>query len=97
MFHQLSMTLMKNSQKKREAFASLFLRFFYFENNLTTSIAKSCSKKACKIGQKSILITLPPFLHYLIPFEVELLDLLLFDNTPKGWHQRYCLLHYLYT
>ena len=87
MFHQLSMTLMKNSQKKREAFASLFLRFFYFENNLTTSIAKSCSKNACKIGQKSILIILPPFLHYLIQFGVELLDLFLFDNTPKGWHQ----------
>lgn len=97
MFHQLSMTLMKNSQKKREAFASLFLRFFYFENNLTTSIAKSCSKNACKIGQKSILITLPPFLHYLTHFGVELLDLFLFDSTPKGWHQRYCLLHYLYT
>lgn len=87
MFHQLSTTLMKNSQKKREAFASLFLRFFYFENNLTTSIAKSCSKNACKIGQKSILITLPPFLHYLTHFGVELLDLFLFDNTPKGWHQ----------
>ena len=87
MSHQLSMRLMKNSQKKREAFASLFLRFFYFENNLTTSIAKSCSKNACKIGQKSILITLPPFLHYLIQFGVELLDLFLFDSTPKGWHQ----------
>lgn len=97
MFHQLSMTLMKNSQKKREAFASLFLRFFYFENNLTPSIAKSCSKNACKIGQKSILITLPPFLHFLVRFGVELLDLSLFDNIPKGWHQLYCLLHYLYT
>ena len=88
MFHQLSMTLMKNSQKKkREAFASLFLRFFYFENNLTTSIAKSCSKNACKIGQKSILITLPPFLYYLVLFGVELLDLFLFGSTPKGWHR----------
>lgn len=87
MFHQLSMTLMKNSQKKREAFASLFLRFFYFENNLTTSIAKSCSKNACKMGQKSILIPLPPFLHYLIPFGIELLGLFLFDSTPKGWHR----------
>lgn len=87
MFHQLSTTLMKNSQKKREAFASLFSSFLYFENNLTTSIAKSCSKNACKIGQKSILITLPPFLHYLTHFGVELLDLFLFDNTPKGWHQ----------
>lgn len=87
MSHQLSMTLMKNSQKKREAFASLFLRFFYFENNLTTSIAKSCSKNACKIGQKSILITLPPFLQFLIRFGVELLGLFLFDSTPKGWHQ----------
>lgn len=87
MSHQLSMTLMKNSQKKREAFASLFLRFFYLENNLTTSIAKSCSKNACKIGQKSILITLPPFLHYLVRFGVELFGLFLFDSTPKGWHQ----------
>lgn len=87
MFHQLSTTLMKNNQKKREAFASLFLRFFYFENNLTTSIARSCSKNACKIGQKSILISLPPFLHYLVHFGVELLGLFLFDSTPKGWHQ----------
>lgn len=86
MFHQLSMTLMKNSQKKREAFASLFL-LSYFVNNLMASIAKSCSKNACKIGQKSILITLPPFLHHLAHFGVELLDLFLFDNTPKGWHQ----------
>jgi len=78
---------MKNSQKKREAFASLFLRFFYLENNLTTSIAKSCSKNACKIGQKSILITLPPFLHFLVRFGVELSGLFLFDNIPKGWHQ----------
>ena len=97
MSHQLSMTLMKNSQKKKRSVCFSFSSFFYLENNLTTSIAKSCSKNACKIGQKSILITLPPFLHFLVPFEVELLDLLLFDNTPKGWHQRYCLLHYLYT
>lgn len=96
MFHQLSMTLMKNSQKKEKRLL-LFFFVFYFENNLTTSIAKSCSKNACKIGQKSILITLPPFLHYLTHFGVELLDLFLFDNIPKGWHQRYCLLHYLYT
>lgn len=96
MFHQLSMTLMKNSQKKEKRLL-LFFFVFYFENNLTTSIAKSCSKNACKIGQKSILITLPPFLHYLIQFGVELLDLFLFDNIPKGWHQLYCLLHYLYT
>lgn len=87
MFHQLSMTLMKNSQKKEKRLLLFFFVFFYLENNLTTSIAKSCSKNACKIGQKSILITLPPFLHYLTHFGVELLDLFLFDNTPKGWHQ----------
>lgn len=84
MFHQLSMTLMKNSQKKKEKRLLLFFFVFYFENNLTTSIAKSCSKNACKIGQKSILITLPPFLHYSVHFGVELLGLLPFDNTPKG-------------
>lgn len=87
MFHQLSMTLMKNSQKKKRSVCFSFSSFFYLENNLTTSIAKSCSKNACKIGQKSILITLPPFLHFLVRFGVELLDLFLFDNTPKGWHQ----------
>lgn len=87
MFHQLSMTLMKNSQKKEKRLLLFFFVFFYFENNLTTSIAKSCSKNACKIGQKSILITLPPFLHYLARFGVELLDLFLFDSTPKGWYQ----------
>ena len=88
MFHQLSMTLMKNSQKKKEKHLLLFFFvFFYFENNLTTSIAKSCSKNACKIGQKSILITLPPFLYYLVLFGVELLDLFLFGSTPKGWHR----------
>lgn len=88
MFHQLSMTLMKNSQKKKRSVRfSFFFVFFYFENNLTTSIAKSCSKNACKIGQKSILITLPPFLHYLVRFGVELLDPFLFDSTPKGWNQ----------
>ena len=87
MFHQLSMTLMKNSQKKKEKRLLLFFFVFYFENNLTTSIAKSCSKNACKMGQKSILITLPPFLHHLALFGVELLGLFLFDSTPKGWHR----------
>ena len=86
MFHQLSTTLMKNSQKKEKRLL-LFFFVFYFENNLTTSIAKSCSKNACKIGQKSILIALPPFLHYLVRFGVELSGLFLFDSTPKGWHQ----------
>ena len=86
MFHQLSMRLMKNSQKKEKRLL-LFFFVFYFENNLIASIAKSCSKNSCKIGQKSTLITLPPFLHYLIRFGVELLGLFLFDSIPIEWHR----------
>jgi len=88
MFHQLLMKLMKNSQKKREANASLFLTFFYRLNALTTIGAMPDSKKISSIGQISTFILHPPFARYQVLFGIDLVDLFLVDNTPKGSYRQ---------
>ena len=88
MFHQLLMKLMKNSQKKKRSECFSFSYVFYRLKALTTIGAMPDSKKISSIGQISTLILHPPFARYQVLFGIDLVDLFLVDNTPKGSYRQ---------
>ena len=97
MFHQLLMKLMKNSQKKKRSECFSFSYVFYRLKALTTIGAMPDSKKISSIGQISTRISHPPSVRYRVLFGIELVDLFLSDNIPKGSYRQELMYHHYYT